>query len=314
LNYSRILVTGGAGFIGSHIVDRLLQEGFEVIVLDNLSTGRITNVKHHLKNKRFKMIKGDVREEKILRKALKGVEAVIHEAAISSVEESIKDPIKTNDINLNGTLNLLNLSVKEGVKRFVFASSASVYGDLSPPLREDSQPKPISPYAVSKLSGEYYCKIFHKIYRLETICLRYFNVYGPRQRNNQYSSVIMNFINSIKKNKPLVIFGDGLQTRDFIYISDVVEASIIALKSKEGVGEVFNIATGKPITINELAQIIIELSEKNNLIPIHAEPRKGDIRHSYADIEKAERILKFKAKVSLEEGLKSVITSENLIL
>lgn len=307
LSYSRILVTGGAGFIGSHIVNRLLQEGFEVIVLDNLSTGRITNIKQHLKNRRFKMIEGDVREEKVVRKALKGVEAVIHEAAISSVEESIKNPIKTNDINLNGTLNLLNLSVKEGVKRFVFASSASVYGDLNPPLREDFLPKPISPYAVSKLSGEYYCKTFHKIYGLETICLRYFNVYGPRQRNNQYSSVIINFIDNLKKNKPLVIFGDGLQTRDFIYISDVVEANLIALKSKEGVGEVFNIATGKPITINGLAQTIIKLKGKSNLRTIYAETRKGDIRHSYADVEKAGRILKFKASLSLEEGIKRLL-------
>lgn len=307
MSYSRILVTGGAGFIGSHIVNRLLQEGFEVIVLDNLSTGRITNIKQHLKNRRFKMIEGDVREEKVVRKALKGVEAVIHEAAISSVEESIKNPIKTNDINLNGTLNLLNLSVKEGVKRFVFASSASVYGDLNPPLREDFLPKPISPYAVSKLSGEYYCKTFHKIYGLETICLRYFNVYGPRQRNNQYSSVIINFIDNLKKNKPLVIFGDGLQTRDFIYISDVVEANLIALKSKEGVGEVFNIATGKPITINGLAQTIIKLKGKSNLRTIYAETRKGDIRHSYADVEKAGRILKFKASLSLEEGIKRLL-------
>ncbi len=153
MEYSRILVTGGAGFIGSHLVDKLLQEGFEVTVLDNLSTGRIVNIKHHLKNKSFQLIEGDIREKKVIRKALKGVEAVIHEAAISSVEESIRNPIKTNDVNVNGTLNLLNLSVKEGVKRFVFASSASVYGDSRPPLREDFQPKPMSPYAVSKLSG-----------------------------------------------------------------------------------------------------------------------------------------------------------------
>ncbi|MEM3382526.1 MAG: SDR family oxidoreductase [Nitrososphaerales archaeon] len=306
MEYSRILVTGGAGFIGSHIVDRLLQEGFKVIVLDNLSTGRITNIKHYLKNKNFQLIKGDIREENVVRRALKGVEAVIHEAAISSVEESIKNPIKTNDVNVNGTLNLLNLSVKEGVKRFIFASSASVYGDLNPPLNEDFQPKPMSPYAVSKLSGEYYCKVFHKIYGLETICLRYFNVYGPRQRNNQYNNVIINFIDNIKKNKPLVIFGDGLQTRDFIYISDVVEASIIALKSKEGIGEVFNIATGKPTTINELAQIIIEIKGKRGIEPIHTEPRKGDIRHSYANTKKAEEILKFRAKILLGEGLKSL--------
>ncbi|MEM3530543.1 MAG: SDR family oxidoreductase [Nitrososphaerales archaeon] len=306
MEYSRILVTGGAGFIGSHIVDRLLQEGFKVIVLDNLSTGRITNIKHYLKNKNFQLIKGDIREENVVRRTLKGVEAVIHEAAISSVEESIKNPIKTNDVNVNGTLNLLNLSVKEGVKRFIFASSASVYGDLNPPLNEDFQPKPMSPYAVSKLSGEYYCKVFHKIYGLETICLRYFNVYGPRQRNNQYNNVIINFIDNIKKNKPLVIFGDGLQTRDFIYISDVVEASIIALKSKEGIGEVFNIATGKPTTINELAQIIIEIKGKRGIEPIHTEPRKGDIRHSYANTKKAEEILKFRAKILLGEGLKSL--------
>jgi len=307
LEYSRVLVTGGAGFIGSHLVDKLLQDGFEVIVLDNFSSGRIGNIKHHIKDRMFRMIEGDIREEKVVRRAVKGVEVVIHEAAISSVEGSIKNPIKTNDINVNGTLNLLNLSIKEGVKRFVFASSASVYGDLNPPLREDSQPKPMSPYAVSKLSGEYYCKIFHKIYGLETICLRYFNVYGPRQRKGPYSSVISNFINSLKKDRPPVIFGNGLQTRDFIYASDVVEASLIALKSEEGIGEVFNIATGKPITINELAKTLIELKGKSSLRPIYAGPRKGDIKHSYADVDKAERILKFKARVSLEEGLKHLL-------
>jgi len=307
LEYSRVLVTGGAGFIGSHLVDKLLQDGFEVIVLDDLSSGRIGNIKHHLKDRRFRMIEGDIREEKAVKRTVKGVEAVIHEAAISSVEDSIKDPIKINDINVNGTLNLLNLSVKEGVKRFVFASSASVYGDLNPPLREDTQPKPMSPYAVSKLSGEYYCKVFHKIYGLETMCLRYFNVYGPRQRKGPYSGVINNFINNIKKDRPPMIFGDGLQTRDFIYVSDVVEASLIALKSEEGIGEVFNIATGEPITINELAKTLIELKGKSSLKPIHAEPRKGDIKHSYADVDKAERILKFRARVSLGEGLKKLL-------
>ncbi|NWG09184.1 MAG: SDR family oxidoreductase [Nitrososphaerales archaeon] len=304
----RILVTGGAGFIGSHLVDKLLQDGFEVIVLDDLSIGRVTNIRHHLKDRRFKMIEGDIREEKVVKRAVKGVEVVIHEAAISSVEGSIKDPIKTHNINVNGTLNLLNLSIKEGVKRFVFASSASVYGDLNPPHREDSQPKPMSPYAVSKLSCEYYCKVFHRIYGLETICLRYFNVYGPRQIKGSYSGVITNFIDKLKKDKPPVIFGDGLQTRDFIYISDVVEASLIALKSDEGMGEVFNIATGKSITINEMAQTLIKLKGKNSLEPIHAEPRKGDIRHSYASVNKAERILKFKARVSLKDGLKLLLS------
>jgi nucleoside-diphosphate-sugar epimerase len=167
----------------------------------------------------------------------------------------------------------------------------------------------MSPYAVSKLSGEYYCNTFHRIYGLETICLRYFNVYGPRQIKGPYSGVITNFIDNLKKDRPPVIFGDGLQTRDFIYISDVVEANLIALKSDKGIGEVFNIATGKSITINEMAQTLIKLKGKGSLEPIYAEPRKGDIRHSYADVDKAERVLNFKAKVPLEEGLKRLLSS-----
>ena len=305
--YSRVLVTGGAGFIGSHLVDRLLNESFEVTVIDNLDTGRLENIAHHQDNKKFHFIKGDIRDFNLVKETMKDVDAVFHEAALASVTLSVENPVLTNDINVTGTLNLLRASSDLHVKRFIYASSAAVYGDTpSPQKREDMTPNPTSPYGVSKLAAENYVKLFHKVYGLETVSLRYFNVYGPRQRfdiQSAYGGAITIFTNRLLKNMPPIIYGDGEQTRDFVYIEDVVEANMLALNSKKGAGEAFNIATGTNASVNQVANTLQEIMNRKDLKTIHTGPRPTDIRHGYADISKAKRILGFHPKVSLQEGL-----------
>ena len=310
LDFSEILVTGGAGFIGSHIVDRLLDEGFKVKVLDNLSTGEKKNLAQHQNKKSFQFIEGDIRNFELVKKTVKGVDAVIHEAAVVSVTRSLENPLLSNEINVTGTLNLLKACVDAHVKRFVLASSCAVYGDTKTlPNHEKMAPKPLSPYAVEKLAAENYAKAFHNVYGLETVSLRYFNVYGPRQKLGPYSGVISTFINCLLENKPPTIYGDGEQTRDFINVKDVVEANILALSKREAVGEVFNISSGEPITINKLTQTIQKIMGKSFLKPVHAEPRPGDIKHSYGDITKARRNLGYKPKVQIEKGLSELVKS-----
>ena len=232
-SYSKILVTGGAGFIGSHIVDRLLNEGFEVTVIDNLSTGQISNLAHNLDKKELQFVKGDIRDWSLVKKTMKNVDAIFHEAAIVSVPLSIQNPILTKDVNVNGTLNLLKACLECGVKRFIFASSAAVYeGSSSPQKNEDLSTNPISPYGVSKLAAEHYIRSFYKLYGLETTSLRYFNIYGPRQsydKKSQSGGVISVFLNKLLENMQLIINGDGEQTRDFVYVHDIVEANMLAL-------------------------------------------------------------------------------------
>ena len=305
--YQKILVTGGAGFIGSHLVDKLLNEGFEVTVIDNLDTGHLENIAHHQDKEEFHFIKGDIRDFDLVKETMKDVDAVFHEAALASVTLSVQNPILTNDINVTGTLNLLKASSDLHVKRFIYASSAAIYGDTPPPQkREDMTPNPISPYGVSKFAAENYVKLFHKVYGLETVSLRYFNVYGPRQRfdiQSAYGGAITIFTNRLLKNMPPIIYGDGEQTRDFVYIQDVVEANMLALNSKNAAGEVFNIGTGTNASVNQVAEFLKEIMNRKNLKNIHANPRPTDIRHGYADIGKAKRILGFHPKVSLKEGL-----------
>jgi len=306
-SYSKILVTGGAGFIGSHIVDRLLKEGFEVTVIDNLSTGRRENIAHHQNRKGFHFIKGDIRDTALINKVVEDVDAVFHEAALVSVPRSIEDPLLTNEINVFGTLNLLKACTDADVKRFVYASSTAIYGDTETlPLHEKLMPQPLSPYAVSKLAAENYVKIYHKVYGLNTICLRYFNVYGSRQTYSPYSGVITIFINNLLKNEPPIIYGDGKQTRDFIHVQDVVEANMLALTKKTAIGEVLNIATGNPTTINQLAEMLQQIM-KTNLKPAYTNPRPGDIKHSYADITKAKKLLQYNPKISLKNGLTQLV-------
>jgi UDP-glucose 4-epimerase len=306
-----VLVTGGAGFIGSHLVDRLMKEGFNVTVIDNLDTGTPDNITRHMAERNFHFIKGDIRNLNLVKQSLKDVDAVFHEAALASVKLSVEDPISTNDINVTGTLNLLKASLDSGAKRFVYASSAAVYGDTkSPQKREDMALNPRSPYGISKLAAESYVRIFCKLYGLETISLRYFNVYGPRQRFDiqcAYGSVIPIFTNRLLRNLPPIVFGDGDQTRDFVYIEDVIEANMLALRSKKGLGDAFNIGTGLSVSVNQVAEALKEIMNKKNWKNIHADPRPADGRHGYADISRSERLLGFYPKVGIRDGLEQLV-------
>ncbi|MEK7398559.1 MAG: SDR family oxidoreductase [Candidatus Poribacteria bacterium] len=306
----KYLVTGGAGFIGSHIVEELLNKGEFVRILDNFSTGRRQNISPFIDNPNFELIEGDLRSYHIVREAVKGIDYVLHEGALPSVPRSVKDPITTNDINVNGTLNILDASINAGVKRVVFASSSSIYGNGEElPKREDMKPAPESPYAISKYAGERYCQIFTKLYGLETVCLRYFNVFGPRQDpNSQYSAVIPKFIQLIKEGQSPIIYGDGEASRDFTDVTNVVDANLLSCTAKDAVGEVFNIACGVSVTINQLVKKITDLCG-NNIEPIYKDPRLGDVKHSYASIEKAKAVLGYNATISFDEGLIRVVGS-----
>jgi len=305
---SRTLVTGGAGFIGSHIVDKLIAADADVTVLDNLDTGKMENIAQHKQNRNFHFIKGDICKFSIVKQLVKDADAVFNLAAIASVHRSFENPVLVNDVNVKGTLNLLKASLDSDVKRFIQISSAAVYGDASTvPVREDVNPMPLSPYAVSKLAAENYAMVFNKIYGLETVCLRYFNVYGPRQAYNDYSGAITIFANEIAAHRQPKIFGDGKQTRDFVFVEDAVSATMLALTEKNAVGETFNIASGKATTINKIVQILQKLIDKKNLKPAHEKPREGDIRHSYASIEKARKLLGYEPVFSLENGLKKLV-------
>jgi nucleoside-diphosphate-sugar epimerase len=309
--YQKILVTGGAGFIGSHIVDKLMEKGFEVTVLDNLDSGHIENIESHQGKENFHFIKGDIRDLDLIKKTLKDVDVVFHEAALASVTLSVQNPILSNDINVTGTLNLLKASSDLGVKRFIYASSAAVYGDTkTPEKREDMSTNPRSPYGISKLAAEDYVKIFHRLYGLETVSLRYFNVYGPRQRFDlqcAYGGVITIFTNRLLRDLPPIIFGDGEQTRDFVYIGDVVEANMLALEIKDAAGEAFNIGTGLSVSVNQIAETLKDIMNKHELKTVHADPRPADGRHGYANITKAEKTLGFHPKVSIKDGLVKLV-------
>jgi nucleoside-diphosphate-sugar epimerase len=303
--FSKVLVTGGAGFIGSHIVDRLLSEGLEVTVLDNLSAGQQENFGHNNGKKSFHFVEGDIRNTTLVKGLTRDAEAVFHEAALISPVSSVKDPLTTHDVNVTGTLNLLKACLDSGVKRFVFASSAAIYGQTETSLmREDMIPRPVSPYGVSKLAAEEYTKLFFKTYGLETVSLRYFNVYGPRQKHSQYSGVIPIFMERALSNQPPIVYGDGRQTRDFVNIHDVVDANLVALNSKNAVGQFFNIGTGKAVSINQLAETIFRLLRKEDLKPVHSDPRLGETKQgSCADTNKTKNDLRYEPRISLEEGL-----------
>lgn len=301
----RIVITGGAGFIGSNLATELSKEKeSEVIIVDDLSTGRVSNLEKI--NKNINLVRGSITDLQLLKGIFKDVDYVFHQAAIPSVPRSIKDPIASNNANVNGTLNVLVAAKDCNVKKVIYASSSSVYGDTPElPKREDMVPNPLSPYAVTKLLGEYYCKVFNEVYGLKTISLRYFNVYGPRQDPySDYAAVIPRFINRVLENKPPVIYGDGEQTRDFTFVTDVVRANIQAMKSDAN--GVYNIASGNRISINELANVIMKLMGRN-LKPIHEAPREGDIRHSLGDISSAKKTLSYEPQYSVEEGLRRTI-------
>jgi len=305
--YQRVLVAGGAGFIGSHIVDKLLEADVEVTVLDNLSTGRMENLRHHKHNTNFHFVKGDIRNIGQVKAAVKNSDAVFNDAAVVSVRLSVEDPMLVNEVNVSGALNLLKASVDGDVKRFIQASSASVYGETKTlPVTEDMPPRPISPYAVSELAAENYARVFYTVYGLETVCLRYFNVYGPRQLYSEYSGAITIFMNQLLRNQPPTIFGDGEQTRDLVYVEDVAAASMLALSKKEAAGEVVNIATGTATSVNTIVQTLMKTMAKTSLTPINKEPRPGEIKHSCASIEKAKKILGYRPMFNVDKGLRQL--------
>ena len=297
----KVIVTGGAGFIGSHLAEELARRGYQVTILDDLSTGEMENIKELLKKGSVQFIQDSITNFSLLKELFQGAIYVFHQAALPSVPRSVKDPLAASEVNITGTLNVLLAARDNKVRKVVYASSSSVYGDTPTlPKKEDMVPHPQSPYAVSKLAGEHYCRVFQEVYGLATACLRYFNVYGPRQNpDSQYAAVIPRFIRWASEGSPLIIFGDGEQTRDFTFIADAVEANILAAESNAS--GVFNIGRGKSITINELAKLVTKLTG-NNVEPVHQEPREGDIRHSLADISQA-KIFGYEPRYNLEEGL-----------
>jgi nucleoside-diphosphate-sugar epimerase len=303
---SRYLITGGAGFIGSNIAEELVRRGEDVVVLDNLSTGHESNMKAFLPDITF--IEGDVRDREMVAKALKGVDYVLHQAALASVPRSFEDPVLVNDVNVNGTVNLLEQSRLAGVASFVYAASSSAYGDSeSLPKTEDMIPRPLSPYAVSKLAGEYYCSVYSNAYGFPTVCLRYFNVFGPRQDPaSQYAAVVPIFISRLLHGERATIYGDGEQSRDFTYVTNVVEANLLAAHCGTVGGQTANIACGKRYTINELYGMIRALAG-SDLEPLYDDPRPGDVKHSLADISRAKELLGFSCGMSFENGLKKTV-------
>jgi nucleoside-diphosphate-sugar epimerase len=304
---TKVLVTGGGGFIGSNLVDRLLHDGYTVCVLDNFATGRRENLEASLGE--VELIEGDLQSYERVHNAIRGCELVFHEGALPSVPRSIQDPLTSNAVNITGTLNVLLAARDAGVRRVVYASSSSVYGaNEELPKREDHHPVPIAPYAVSKLAGEGHCRSFWRVYGLETVALRYFNVFGPRQDpTSQYSAVIPMFITAFLDDQRPTIYGDGEQSRDFTYIENVVEATLLAARADGVAGETFNVASGERISLNTLIAELRELTGKE-IEPIYADPRPGDVRHSLADVSKAREALGYEPAVNAREGLRRVFS------
>jgi nucleoside-diphosphate-sugar epimerase len=301
----KVLVTGGAGFIGSHLVERLLRDGNEVRVLDNFSTGRRENI---LDLADVELVEGDMQSYERAHTAVRGCEAVFHQAALPSVPRSVQDPLTTNASNVTGTLNVLLSARDSGVRRIVFASSSSVYGaNPTLPKSEDALLAPISPYAVSKIAGEGYCRSFSEVYGLETVALRYFNVFGPRQDpRSQYAAVIPKFIAALRAGEQPTVYGDGEQTRDFTYVGNVVEGTVRAMHAEGIAGKTFNIACGEQISVNRLLDELRRLIGRD--IPArYVEARAGEVRHSHADISRAGSELGYRPEIPFEEGLKLTI-------
>ena len=301
------LVTGGAGFIGSHIAAALAGAGARVRVLDDLSTGHAENLEEV--GGPLDFIRGGLTDEGALARALEGVEVVFHEAAIPSVPRSVENPEETHRACVEGTFALLNAARRAGVRRVVYAASSSAYGDQPTlPKAEHMRPEPLSPYAAAKLVGEYYCQVWSRVYGFETIALRYFNVFGPRQDpSSQYSGVISRFISALASGERPVIYGDGEQSRDFTYVSNVVDANLRAAEAAQGVGSVVNVATGRQTTLNELLGALKAVTGRADAEAEYREPRVGDVRHSVADITLAREYLGYEPQVGLEEGLRNTL-------
>jgi UDP-glucose 4-epimerase len=302
----RFVVTGGAGFIGSHIADALASRGDEVVILDNLFSSRMENIRHLMDAPTVTFVNGSVTDQALLTKTCKGADGIFHEAAITSVPRSVKDPLASNEANVTGTMNVLVAARKCGIQKIIYASSSSVYGDTPMlPKREDMVPNPKSPYAVTKMTGEYYLKVFHELYGMDTVSLRYFNVFGPRQDpNSEYSAVIPKFITKILHHESPVIYGDGSQTRDFTYVKDVVQANLRAME-RDAQG-IFNIAYGNRISLTALARTIMDTL--GEALPLKYEAsRSGDIHDSLADISAAQKSFGYAPEYTVTTGLKETI-------
>jgi len=304
---TRVLVTGGAGFIGSNLADELIKRGAKVRIVDNFLTGFRENLDEISGD--FDFIEADVADADAVKKAVEGVEIVFHQAALPSVPRSVDDPLETHNACVNGTFNILNAARDAGVKRVIYAASSSAYGDQQTlPKVETMRPEPLSPYAAAKLAGELYCAVFAQVYGLETFALRYFNVFGPRQNpSSQYSGVISRFIDAFMKNGTPVIYGDGLQSRDFTYIANVVDANIKAAEATAGIGEVMNVANGERVSLLELVDVMKQVTGRTDIEVDFQPERTGDVKHSQADNTRAKEWLGYEKLVGLEEGIKRTI-------
>lgn len=302
-----VLVTGGAGFIGSHLTERLLSAGDQVRILDNLSTGKRENLSLHAA---LEFIEGDIRDTKFVRRCVEGMDAVVHLAAVASVQASIDDPSRTHAVNFDGTLNVLESSRRLGIKRFLYACSAAVYGDTADiPVSEDAPPNPLSPYAVDKLAGEYYLLHYHRKYSLAATSFRFFNIYGPRQDpSSPYSGVISIFVDRLQRDQPIMVFGDGAQTRDFVYVADLADLLARAVHGSEGVGGVFNVGTGMRHSLLQLLSHLEKLSGKK-IERHHEQQRLGDIQHSCADVSRLKRVFGSAPATPFDRGLKELLES-----
>ena len=303
---TRFLLTGGAGFIGSHIVKRLVGEGAVVRVVDNLSTGQVARLETLRCS--IEYVEADLADNLVSDEVVKDVDYVLHQAAIPSVQRSVRDPIGTNRANVTATLNLLESCRKAKVRRFVYAASSSAYGDTEVlPKSEEMPPNPLSPYALQKLAGEHYCKLYYSLYGLETVCLRYFNVFGPGQDpHSEYSAVIPKFISKLLINELITVYGDGEQSRDFTYVENVVDANLLALQATKACGKVLNVGCGERITLNTLIQLLEEIVGVKAKVSYSAS-KPGDVRHSLADINLARRLLEYEPKVMVKEGLRRTV-------
>jgi UDP-glucose 4-epimerase len=308
MNVSKAIVTGGAGFIGSHIVDELIKRGIETFVIDDLSTGSINNLKQHKNNKLLHILIGDARRIGEFLSKVDGIDILFHEAAIASVTRSVTEPMVVHDVNVNMTLHVMNFCLQKRIKRFVFASSAAVYGVLDGlHASEDFLCRPSSPYGASKLAIENYLSAYQKTYGLETVILRYFNVFGPRQTSNDYSGVITIFINKLSRGEVPTIFGDGQQVRDFVNVKDIVQANILAMELETAVGRTLNVATGNSTSILELFELLREVTGNHDIRPDFGPTRIGDVRFGLASIDKIKQVLGYNTTVPMLKGLAEVV-------
>ena len=307
-NGDKVLVTGGAGFVGSHLVDKLVERGFAVTVLDNMSTGALANVSQHIGNRNFRLARGDVRNALRVREETKHSKVVFHLAAIADVQQSVRYPVHTNEVNVLGTLNLLEACRNKDVDLMVYASSCAVYGDAGREKTcEDHTLEPLSPYAASKLAAENYCLAFHRTYGVPVVCLRFFNIYGPRQNLGPYAGVVARFVQRLLRNQPPIIFGDGKQSRDFVNVKDALKACLLSLERKKAVGKAINVGSGRATTISDLARLLIHLTHRTHIKPIHRLARQGEVRHSLASISLARQVLGYWPTIPLKKGLQQYL-------